>query len=54
MAQGEAVTLFVGFGFEIFVERPMPWQRGMWFDRERGHWARLGLGVLILGSCRTS
>lgn len=51
MVEGEAVALFERFGIEIFVERPRPWQRGFWFDREPGRWSRLGLGGLVLGIC---
>lgn len=52
MAPGQALTLFVGFGFEVFAECPHAWQRGLWFDREPGQWARIGLGRLLLGVVR--
>ena len=54
MAQVEAVTLFEAFGIEVFAERPQPWQLGIWFDREPGRWARLGLGRWVLGVVRTA
>jgi len=49
MVAGEAVTLFVWRGLEVFAECPYAWQRGFWFDREPGRWAKIGLGRLLLG-----
>jgi len=52
MVQGEAVTLFVWRGLEVFAQRPFAWQCGFWFDREPGRWAKIGLGRLLLGVAR--
>lgn len=52
MLQGEAVTLFVCCGLEMFVGSPRAWQCGFWFDSERGQWAQIGLGRLMVGITR--
>lgn len=52
MVAGEARTLCVLGGVEVFVEEAHTWQRGYWVDGERGRWWRFGMGRLIVGVSR--
>ncbi len=33
---------------EFWIERALPWQRGLWFDRVNSSAWSLGLGVVVL------